>query len=92
MLLAIAGASLASLGIFIIGSYRLPFNKGYAMAFAPGDVVVLKSGGLPLTVVAVEEDSVECLWLAEDGSLQRETIPAPALQASEESEDEDDDE
>jgi uncharacterized protein YodC (DUF2158 family) len=39
------------------------------MPFAPGDVVVLKSGGQQLTVVAVEGDSVECIWLADDGTL-----------------------
>ncbi len=49
------------------------------MAFAPGDVVVLKSGGQPLTVVAVEEDGVECLWLGDSGELYRETIPNVAL-------------
>jgi uncharacterized protein YodC (DUF2158 family) len=59
------------------------------MAFAPGDVVVLKSGGLPLTVVAVDEDGVECMWLADDGTLQRETIPGAALAAAEDGEDED---
>ncbi len=49
------------------------------MAFAPGDVVFLKSGGQPMTVAAVEEDSVECLWLGEEGGLFRETIPSVAL-------------
>ena len=49
------------------------------MAFAPGDVVILKSGGQQLTVVAVEGDSVECIWLADDGTLHRETIPDLAL-------------
>ena len=54
------------------------------MAIAPGDVVVLKSGGQPLTVVAVEGDNVECIWLADDGKLYRETIPDLALTAAEE--------
>ncbi|HEY6255639.1 MAG TPA: DUF2158 domain-containing protein [Xanthobacteraceae bacterium] len=62
------------------------------MAFAPGDIVVLKSGGQPLTVVAVEEDSVECIWLADDGVLHRETIPNLALAAVEEDEDDEEDE
>jgi uncharacterized protein YodC (DUF2158 family) len=67
------------------------------MAFEPGDVVVLKSGGLAMTVAAVDEDSVECLWLGEEGELFRESIPTVALiaasDASEEDvEEEDDDE
>jgi hypothetical protein len=41
------------------------------MAIAPGDIFVLKSGGQPLTVVAVEGTNVECIWLADDGN------PAP---------------
>ena len=49
------------------------------MAFEPGDVVVLKSGGLAMTVAAVDEDSVECLWLGEEGELFRESIPTVAL-------------
>src|SRR5262245_37798561 len=50
------------------------------MKFAPGQVVNLKSGGQPLTVVAVDGDSVECIWLGEEGDLFRETIPAIALE------------
>jgi uncharacterized protein YodC (DUF2158 family) len=50
------------------------------MKFAPGQVVNLKSGGQPLTVVAVDEDSVECIWLGEEGDLFRESIPAVALE------------
>ena len=49
------------------------------MAFEPGNVVVLKSGGQPMTVAAVDEDSVECLLLGEDGELFRETIPSVVL-------------
>src|SRR5262249_33870774 len=67
------------------------------MAFEPGDVVVLKSGGLAMTVAAVDEESVECLWLGEEGELFCESIPTVALiAASDASEDdveeEDDDE
>jgi uncharacterized protein YodC (DUF2158 family) len=69
------------------------------MAFEPGDVVVLKSGGLAMTVAAVDEESVECLWLGDEGELFRESIPTVALiaasDASEddvEEEEEDDDE
>jgi uncharacterized protein YodC (DUF2158 family) len=62
------------------------------MAFAPGDIVVLKSGGQPLTVVAVEADGVECLWIADNGELHRETLPSVALESvnDDETEDEDD--
>ncbi|MBV9630787.1 MAG: DUF2158 domain-containing protein [Xanthobacteraceae bacterium] len=50
------------------------------MKFVPGQVVNLKSGGQPLTVVAVDEDSVECIWLGEEGDLFRESIPTVALE------------
>jgi uncharacterized protein YodC (DUF2158 family) len=50
------------------------------MKFAPGQVVNLKSGGQPLTVVAVDGDGVECIWLGEEGDLFRESIPAVALE------------
>src|SRR5271165_2743368 len=50
------------------------------MKFVPGQVVNLKSGGQPLTVVAVDGDGVECIWLGEEGDLFRESIPAVALE------------
>jgi len=67
------------------------------MAFEPGDVVFLKSGGQPMTVAAVDEDRVDCLWLGEEGELFRETIPSAVLTAApaedeDELEDEDEDE
>jgi len=49
------------------------------MKFAPGQVVRLKSGGQSMTVVAVGEDAIECIWVGEEGDLFRETIPAIAL-------------
>jgi uncharacterized protein YodC (DUF2158 family) len=52
------------------------------MAFEPGDVVFLKSGGQPMTVAAVEEGSVECIWIGEDGELFRETVPSVTLTAA----------
>jgi uncharacterized protein YodC (DUF2158 family) len=61
------------------------------MAIEPGDVVILKSGGQPMTVAAVDEDNVECLWLGEEGELFRETIPSIALSAFADTIDEDDD-
>ena len=65
------------------------------MAFEPGDVVFLKSGGSAMTVAAVGGDSVDCLWLGEEGDLFRETIPTVTLiiaadPAEEEDHDEDD--
>jgi uncharacterized protein YodC (DUF2158 family) len=65
------------------------------MAFEPGDVVFLKLGGSAMTVAAVGGDSVDCLWLGEEGDLFRETIPTVALMiaadpAEEEDHDEDD--
>jgi uncharacterized protein YodC (DUF2158 family) len=59
------------------------------MAFEPGDVVVLKSGGLAMTVAAVDEESVECLWLGEEGELFRESIPTIALIAASDAVEED---
>jgi len=66
------------------------------MSFEPGDVAILKSGGQPMTVVAVVEDEIDCVWLGEEGDLFRERIPAVALEkieeedlADEEGEDED---
>ena len=52
------------------------------MAFEPGDVVFLKSGGQSMTVASVDEDSVECLWLSEEGELFRETVPSIVLTAA----------
>jgi uncharacterized protein YodC (DUF2158 family) len=54
-------------------------NQEGVMAFEPGDVVFLKSGGSPMTVAAVDEDDVDCLWLGEEGELFRQTIPSIAL-------------
>jgi len=59
------------------------------MAFEPGDVVFLKSGGQPMTVAAVDENNIECLWIGEEGELFRETIPAIVLTAAPDDEDDD---
>lgn len=58
------------------------------MAFQPGDVVFLKSGGQSMTVAAVTDDNIECIWLGEDGDLFRQPIPAVALTSAEAEEDE----
>jgi len=68
---------------------------GKIMELKPGDVVMLKSGGHPLTVVEVDEDKVECLWMGTDGDLFRETLPLVALESAEidpEDDEEDDEE
>ncbi len=49
------------------------------MTFAPGDVVTLKSGGHSMTVVSIDEEDVDCLWVGDDGELFRQSIPAIAL-------------
>ena len=50
------------------------------MAFQAGEVVVLKSGGMQMTVAAVDDDNVQCLWLGEEGDLFRETLPEAVLE------------
>jgi uncharacterized protein YodC (DUF2158 family) len=49
------------------------------MAFAPGDVVTLKSGGHSMTVVSIDDEDIDCLWIGDDGELFRQSIPAVAL-------------
>jgi uncharacterized protein YodC (DUF2158 family) len=62
------------------------------MDLKPGDVVILKSGGHPVTVAEVNEDAVECLWMGSEGDLFRETFPKAVLESAEidDSEDEQD--
>jgi uncharacterized protein YodC (DUF2158 family) len=69
------------------------------MDLKPGDVVILKSGGHPITVAEVNKDDVECLWMGAEGELYRETLPLAVLELAaaedpddEEDEDADDDE
>jgi uncharacterized protein YodC (DUF2158 family) len=61
------------------------------MELKAGDVVMLKSGGHPLTVVDVKEDDVLCIWMGMEGNLFRETLPLAALELAEEEDDEDED-
>jgi uncharacterized protein YodC (DUF2158 family) len=63
------------------------------MDLKPGDVVTLKSGGHPLTVVEVNDDAVACLWMGGEGELFRETLPLAVLDlaVSKESDEEDED-
>jgi len=50
------------------------------MELKPGDVVMLKSGGQPLTVAEVHEDDISCVWIGDEGELFRETLPATVLE------------
>ncbi|MEH2519664.1 uncharacterized protein YodC (DUF2158 family) [Bradyrhizobium sp. AZCC 1610] len=68
------------------------------MDLKPGDVVILKSGGHPLSVVEVNGGNVACVWMGNEGDLFRETLPLAVLELAEpdtsddEEEDEEDDE
>ena len=67
------------------------------MDLKSGDVVILKSGGHPMTVAEVNDGAVACLWMGGEGDLFRETLPLATLEladieASEEDDDEDDSE
>jgi uncharacterized protein YodC (DUF2158 family) len=63
------------------------------MELKPGDVVILKSGGHPVTVAKVDDDVVECLWMGNEGDLFRETLPLVVLESAEiDTSEEDDDE
>ena len=65
------------------------------MTFEPGEVVALKSGGQPMTVVSADDEHIDCVWIGEQGQLFRESIPAAALvalAADDDEADEDDDE
>jgi len=59
------------------------------MSFEPGDVVFLKSGGQPMTVVGKTEQDIECMWMGEEGDLFREAIPSIALSTYEDLEHDD---
>ncbi|WOH64971.1 YodC family protein [Bradyrhizobium sp. BWA-3-5] len=62
------------------------------MDLKPGDVVLLKSGGHPLTVVEVKDGNVACVWMGVEGDLFRETLPLAVLELAEADDDEDEDE
>jgi uncharacterized protein YodC (DUF2158 family) len=67
-------------------------EEAEVMAFEPGDVVYLKSGSQALTVVVVDEDNIECVWISDGGEFFRETIPSVALTKGDLLEDDVDDE
>ncbi|SDI11186.1 MULTISPECIES: DUF2158 domain-containing protein [Bradyrhizobium] len=64
------------------------------MEVKPGDVVILKSGGHPMSVVEVSETTAACVWMGNEGDLFRETLPLAVLELAEAepSDDEEDDE
>lgn len=62
------------------------------MELKPGDIVMLKSGGQPLTVAEVKGEDVLCLWMGMEGDLFRETLPLATLIQVEENDEEDEDE
>ena len=62
------------------------------MELKAGDVVVLKSGGQPLTVADVNDQNIECVWIGEEGELFRETLPAVTLELAQVETEEDDEE
>ena len=61
------------------------------MDLKPGDVVILKSGGHPMTVAEVHKDAVACLWMGGEGDLFRETLPLAVLEPAEALDDDEDD-
>ena len=63
------------------------------MELKAGDIVMLKSGGQPLTVAEVKGEDVLCLWMGMEGDLFRETLPlATLIQVEEDHEEDDEDE
>jgi uncharacterized protein YodC (DUF2158 family) len=62
------------------------------MELKAGDVVMLKSGGQPLTVADVKGDEAICLWMGAEGDLFRESLPLAVLEQLEELDEDDEDE
>jgi uncharacterized protein YodC (DUF2158 family) len=62
------------------------------MELKPGDVVILKSGGHPLSVVEVNGDKIGCVWMGNEGDLFRETLPLAVLELVDTSDDDDEEE
>ncbi len=59
------------------------------MDLKPGDVVMLKSGGHPLSVAEVKDGNVVCVWMGNEGDLFRETLPLAVLDLAEHDDEED---
>ena len=50
------------------------------MDLKPGDVVILKSGGHPITVAEVNGDTIVGVWMGGEGDRFRETLPMAVLE------------
>jgi uncharacterized protein YodC (DUF2158 family) len=50
--------------------------------FKVGDVVCFKSGGHPMTVIAIDQSSVSCVWSVK-GDAKTKSYPAEALKITE---------
>jgi len=53
------------------------------MDLKPGDVVILRSGGHPITVAEVNGDTIVGVWMGGEGDLFRETLPMAVLELAE---------
>lgn len=61
-----------------------------APGLAPGDVVILKSGGATLTITAIASSNATCVWYAkENEAFRTETLPLVALSLVDFADDED---
>jgi uncharacterized protein YodC (DUF2158 family) len=74
------------------GANRVMHYKEQIMDLKPGDVVMLKSGGHPLSVVEVKDGNVSCVWMGNEGDLFRETLPLAVLDLAEHEEEDDEEE
>ncbi|WP_316827430.1 DUF2158 domain-containing protein [Pedobacter miscanthi] len=45
----------------------------------PGDVVTLKSGGAAMTVNAINNGKLSCVWTLDDGKLETATLSVEAV-------------
>ena len=55
-------------------------NQETNIAFQPGTIVMLKSGGPAMTVASAEKDLVRCVWHAETtGQIHEFTLPSACL-------------
>jgi len=61
------------------------------MDLKSGDVVILKSGGHPMTVAEVNDGAVDCLWMGGEGDLFRETLRLATVELADIEASEDDD-
>jgi uncharacterized protein YodC (DUF2158 family) len=75
-----------------LGWDRYHVVKELVMDLKPGDVVILKSGGHPLSVVEVNDGKVVCVWMGNEGDLFRETLPLAVLELAEPEHEDDEDE